>query len=185
MFTKNRILMLYFDSNLIALVVSSSHGVLSGLRVGTQLKIPPTHAWRRQNMEMFSTLLAFCKGNPLVTGGFPTQKTSNVELWCCFLSVEHTMDFLSCLMWRHCNGIARGLTETEMSFWRNFRQWLHWKLSFWQLPMQPVTKSSSTWQRFSVQCPVSDNVWHLTKYLSFYNHKVLAALTTARWLWRP
>ena len=40
-------------------------------------------------------------------------------------------------------------TETEMSsFWRNFRHWLHWKLSFWQLSVQPVMKISSKWWHF-------------------------------------
>ena len=40
-------------------------------------------------------------------------------------------------------------TETEMpSFWWNFHHWLHWKLSKWQLPVQPVIKISSKWQHF-------------------------------------
>ena len=40
-------------------------------------------------------------------------------------------------------------TETKMSsFWRNFHHWLHWKLSFWQLPVQPVMKISSKRQHF-------------------------------------
>ena len=40
-------------------------------------------------------------------------------------------------------------TETKMSsFWRNFNHWLHWKLSFWQLPVQPVMKISSKWRHF-------------------------------------
>ena len=43
----------------------------------------------------------------------------------------------------------RWLIETKMSsFWRNFYHWLHWKLSFWQLPMQPVMKISSKWKHF-------------------------------------
>ena len=45
-------------------------------------------------------------------------------------------------------------TETEMSsFWWNFHHWLHWKLSKWQLPVQPVMKISSKWRhfRFSVR----------------------------------
>ena len=43
-------------------------------------------------------------------------------------------------------------TETKMlSFWRNFHHWLHWKLSFWQLPVQPMMSISSKWRhiRFS------------------------------------
>ena len=49
-------------------------------------------------------------------------------------------------------------TNTEMvmsSFWQNFItyggifiQWLHWKLSKWQLPVQPVQKILSRWGPF-------------------------------------
>ena len=40
-------------------------------------------------------------------------------------------------------------TETEMlSFWWNFNHWLHRKLSFWQLSVQPVIKISSKWRHF-------------------------------------
>ena len=34
------------------------------------------------------------------------------------------------------------------SFWWNFHHWLHWQLSFWQLPVQPVMKISSKWRHF-------------------------------------
>ena len=39
-----------------------------------------------------------------------------------------------------------------LSFWRNFRHWLHWKLSFWQLSVQPMTKILPKWLhlRFNV-----------------------------------
>ena len=44
---------------------------------------------------------------------------------------------------------ATTYTETEMSsFWWNFHHWLHWKLSKWQLPVQPVIKISSKWRHF-------------------------------------
>ena len=47
------------------------------------------------------------------------------------------------LEWRNIS------TETKMSsLWRNFNHWLHWKLSFWQLPVQPVMKISSKWRHF-------------------------------------
>ena len=49
-------------------------------------------------------------------------------------------------------------TETKMSSsWRNFHHWLHWKLSFWQLPVQSVMKISSKWQHFCF------SVWRLTE----------------------
>ena len=39
-------------------------------------------------------------------------------------------------------------TEKMSSFWWNFHYWLHWKLSKWQLPVQPVMKISSKWRHF-------------------------------------
>ena len=40
-------------------------------------------------------------------------------------------------------------TETQMlSFWWNFHHWLPWKLSFWQLSVQPVVKISSKRRHF-------------------------------------
>ena len=40
-------------------------------------------------------------------------------------------------------------TETKMSsFWWKFHHWLHRKLSFWQLSVQPVMKISSKWWHF-------------------------------------
>ena len=39
--------------------------------------------------------------------------------------------------------------ETKMSlFWWNFHYWLHWKLSLWQLPVQPVIKNSQKLRHF-------------------------------------
>ena len=35
-----------------------------------------------------------------------------------------------------------------LSFWWNFNHWLHRKLSFWQLSVQPVMKISSKWRHF-------------------------------------
>ena len=41
------------------------------------------------------------------------------------------------------------ITETKMSsFWWKFHHWLHRKLSFWQLSVQPVMKISSKWRHF-------------------------------------
>ena len=36
--------------------------------------------------EIISTLLVLWKGNPFVTGGFPSQRVSNAELWCFFVA---------------------------------------------------------------------------------------------------
>ena len=49
----------------------------------------------------------------------------------------------------HKQMICGYLTETQMSsFWWNFHHWLHWKLSKWQLSVQPVMKFSSKWRYF-------------------------------------
>ena len=60
-------------------------------------------------------------------------------------------------------------TETEMSsFWWNFHHWLHWKLSKWQLPVQPVMKISSKWRhfRFSVESFLWDVITHPCPYIN-------------------
>ena len=54
-------------------------------------------------------------------------------------------------------------TETEMSFWRNFHQWLLWNLSFWQLSMQPVIETSSKWRHFRFNESVGWNHLSLLK----------------------
>ena len=66
--------------------------------------------WRY--MEMLSTLLALCEGNPWVTGGFPSWMSSNADLWysLCFSPqqiVEQTVELLVLEMpyysWILCN----------------------------------------------------------------------------------
>ena len=58
------------------------------------------------------------------------------------------------LMTSNGNKTSVTSTETKMSsFWRNFNHWLHWKLSFWQLPVQPVMKISSKWRHFRFSVP--------------------------------
>ena len=49
----------------------------SGKEQGTDVYI----MWRN-DMETFSALLAFCDCTPQVTGGFPSQKASDEEIWC-------------------------------------------------------------------------------------------------------
>ena len=49
---------------------------------------------------------------------------------------------------KHWNRNVFTLTET----W-HFHQWLHWKLSKWQLPMHPLMKISSKWRTFQCLIP--------------------------------
>ena len=60
--------------------------------------------------------------------------------------------------------IVFSFTETKMSsFWRNLHHWLHWKLSKWQLSVQPVMKISSKWQHFRFSVRVRNNEIHKTR----------------------
>ena len=53
---------------------------------------------------------------------------------------------------QYCEVILKDIGKTfiteikTMPFWRNFHHWLHWKLSIWQLPVQPMMKILSKWQ---------------------------------------
>ena len=54
-------------------------------------------------------------------------------------------------------------TETKMSsFWWNFHHWLHWKLSVWQLSVQPVMKNLIKMKTFPFQWTkwISKTMWH-------------------------
>ena len=67
-------------------------------------------------------------------------------------------------MWWHVSN-HRKLTDTETkmsSFWRNFHHWLHWKLSFWQLSVQPMMKISSKWRHFRFSgIPLCLAMWNI------------------------
>ena len=65
------------------------------------------------------------------------------DIFLCILSNTFFRTFTEMCLWES------NATETKMSsFWRNFHHWLHWKLSFWQLSVQPVMKISSKWRHF-------------------------------------
>ena len=68
-----------------------------------------------------------------------------------------------------CPWGLQNYTETEMSsFWWNFRHWLHWKLSKWQLPVQPVIKISSKWRHFRFSVTIGDCLLNLSILLSIW-----------------
>ena len=79
--------------------------------------------WWRHQMETFSALLAFCTGNPLVTGEFPAQRpvTRSFEVFFGLRLNERLskqswgwwFETPSRPLWRHCNGIKYlGLVPT-------------------------------------------------------------------------
>ena len=70
------------------------------------------------------------------------------------------------------------VSETEMSsFWWNFHHWLHWKLSKWQLPVQPVIKISSKWRHFRFS-----GIWAV--FLTIKSHDKIARFLVANVLTR-
>ena len=82
---------------------------------------------------------------------------------------------ISSVKWLHLVQEEMSYTETKMSsFWRNFNHWLHWKLSFWQLPVQPVMKISSKWRhfRFSVRDP-----WVLVMHIQWTRSSLVQMVT--------
>ena len=68
-----------------------------------------------------------------------------------------------CVLWRHCNDLQHlQFTKRKNVFCLLlFNYWLHWKLSKWQLPVQPMMKIPSKWRyhfwrRYKLLCsPVS------------------------------
>ena len=56
--------------------------------------------WWRCDMEILSTLLALCEGNPLVTSGLPSHRATNAEPWYCpYCQAEQAVDQTSSLQW--------------------------------------------------------------------------------------
>ena len=73
-------------------------------------------------IDIFSMLLALCKGNPLVISLFLSQRASYMKLWCLVLytpkqnnGVTGVYDAMT-LMWRHCNDFctySSGIYDVE------------------------------------------------------------------------
>ena len=62
----------------------------------SQVRRTVNSPWRH-DLETFSALLALCEGNPPVTGGFPSQRTSNAEMFFFDIPLNKRMNkHLSC-----------------------------------------------------------------------------------------
>ena len=91
---------------------------------GMPLEILPNHClhcaegppvmwilYETSSHRKLSSLLALCEGNPPVTGGFPSQRASNMNIWSQpEQAVEQTVELLVISdiiipMWHHCNAI--------------------------------------------------------------------------------
>ena len=75
------------------------------------------YLWWCHHMETFSTLLAICAGNSLVTGAFPRQRPVTQSFDVFFdlhlnkrlskQSKRHWFETPSCSLWRHCDVHSR------------------------------------------------------------------------------
>ena len=91
-------------------------------------------AWWRHQMETFSALLAICAGNSPVTGEFPVQRQVT-RIFDVFFDLRLNKRFskqtrgwwletILCPLWRHCNGITRGLqSDTKHNTHRSIPHW--------------------------------------------------------------
>ena len=85
------------------------------------------HIVPQELSNLFFALLAHCERNPQVTGGFPSQRASNVKLWCLFVVSMNKMlnKQLICwwfempLMWVNAmvSGISQHNDSPERSAW--------------------------------------------------------------------
>ena len=90
------------------------------------MSTPRAYPWKRYDMEALSALLSLCDGNPPFKAGPPSQRATNVQLWC-YLWCEHektvqqTMELpviwgTMTLIWRHCTDwvkISPSVTNPE------------------------------------------------------------------------
>ena len=84
-------------------------------------------SWWRRDMDKLSTLLALCEGNPPVAGGFPSQRTSDVKLWCFFFAVNLNKllnKHLSC-WWFAMPSLLCDVTVMIYEWLRSQLRWLH------------------------------------------------------------
>ena len=95
-------------------------------------------SWWRHQMETFSTLLAFCAGNSLVTGEFPAQRPLTRSFYVFFdLRLKQQLskqwrrwwfETRSCSIWRHCNAVLLPCHHVRCMYWGHlglFLRWLH------------------------------------------------------------
>ena len=89
-------------------------------------------------------------------GKLDQHQTTTIHKYNLWTMLESLGMYATQIMRVHWNGNVFALMkfsslaalEIVKIFWRNFHHWLHWKLSFRQLQVQPVMKISSKWWHF-------------------------------------
>ena len=82
----------------------------------------------------------------LFLNSFLTCNEYIMEIYAVHLNIMH-------MLGAFVRFVVFSCTKTKMSSFWNFHHWLHWKLSFWQLSVQPVMIILWKWRhfRFNVQ----------------------------------
>ena len=96
-----------------------------------------------------TTLLTLGEGNPLVIGGFPSQRASNAEVFLCY-DGHHT---LNSILYQ----VTSSLTGTQKLSWcQLWHDWQHQRLFSWQPLVYPMMSNLTLWQPVSFsQCKCS------------------------------
>ena len=143
----------------IHIYIIDSHWFICIKWIDYQTKIPQNHSISKESPEL---------GMHINSNSFQEYNIHNVELYkdkfnkinpytatsFNFISAE-----LKSLLQMKCNSakyfylkkghLVYSYIKIEILLcWWNFHYWLHWKLSWWQLPLLPVMKITSMWQHF-------------------------------------
>ena len=107
------------NDHLIIIMGISVHGK-DGLYIGRGLEFSAlpswAHAvlsWWRHQMETISALLALCKGNPPISGCFPSQKPEARRFWLRKRSRRRWFETPLRSIWHHCNGRSYIFSDTS------------------------------------------------------------------------
>ena len=96
-----------------------------------------------------------------------------------YISIQSWIRFHSLIIQTPFNTAIKQAMYTEMemsSFWWNYHHWQHWKLSKWQLPVQPVMKISSKWRHFRFSIIVATTAIYTNSAILFAYHKKIQSL---------
>ena len=131
---------------------------------------PHDHWWWRHQMETFSALLAHSEGNPLVTGGFPSQRlmTRNFDVYIDLRpnkrlrkqSRRRWFETPSRSLWRHCNEWCGKWFHVLTSSWL-FSDWTrdyNWSLSIRRMLHNPSYCNLSCRLRIGNHTPFEGNL---------------------------
>ena len=90
---------LVFGEHILGMLVNKFRYWLSSKPTESMSESLESFEWLCHNMETFSALLALCKENPPIIGGFPSQRATNTDLWYFFVIImdKQLNKQLSCL----------------------------------------------------------------------------------------